>query len=81
MSGVVLPGGEGETRQRRRIDPSAATAASAPADASGGPTIDPYVAVSLADELVDKLLILDYKTQFCAKFDLKPMSRVFFAMV
>jgi hypothetical protein len=27
------------------------------------------------------LLILDYKTQFCAKFDLKPMSRVFFAMV
>ncbi len=31
-------------------------------------------------QLIDKLLILDYRLQFCVKRDFKPISRVFFAI-
>lgn len=86
MANVLLPGGDGETRQRRRLDggdpnASAAGAAASSSAAPAAQAIDPFVTFSIADELVDKLLILDYRAQFCAKYDLKPISRVFFAIV
>ncbi len=66
-------------RQRRQLDVAPSGSANTPA-VDGG-SIDNFPLFQMMDDLIDKLLILDYTNGFCLKRDLRPISRLYFATV